>query len=88
MTGGDALRAMADAFNGRDWDRASELFGDHAEFVDVAMGVTTRGRDDLIAYAQSWATAFPDMTTEVVGATGDERFAAGEFISRGTHQAR
>jgi steroid delta-isomerase-like uncharacterized protein len=86
MSAGDTLRAMAEAFNARDWDRARDLLSDDFEFVDLAMGATTHGPDEFVASAQSWASAFPDMSIEVLATVDDERRAAGEFIGRGTHE--
>jgi steroid delta-isomerase-like uncharacterized protein len=81
----EILRALADAFNARDFDRARELVSDDLEFVDVAMGVTTSGPDGFIDYARSWANAFSDMQLEVLAAVADERHASGELVGRGTH---
>ena len=81
----DTLRALADAFNSRDFDRARELVSDDLEFVDLAMGVTIQGVDGFIGYAQSWATAFSDMQLETRAVVSDERYASGEFVGRGTH---
>src|SRR5207248_267855 len=49
-TNADILRAVADAFNARDFSTADELLSDDLVFVDVAAGVTTNGRDAFIGY--------------------------------------
>jgi steroid delta-isomerase-like uncharacterized protein len=82
----DLLRAVADAFNAREWNRAGELMSDDVEFEDVAAGVILRGADGFVSYAQSWAGAFPDMRIETLAVFADETFVAGEFRGSGTHQ--
>ncbi len=81
----EILRALADAFNARDFDRARELVSDDLEFVDHAMGVTINGPDGFIDYARSWANAFSDMQLELLAVVADERHASGELVGRGTH---
>jgi len=80
------LRALADAFNARAWERAGELMSDDVEFEDVAAGVSLRGPDGFVGYAQSWAGAFPDMRIETLAVFADETYAAGEFKGGGTHE--
>lgn len=81
----DIVRALADSFNAREWDNARKYLSDDLEFVDLAMGHTTHGPDEFLAYAQGWAGAFSDMQLEVRSAIGDDNHAAGEFVGRGTH---
>lgn len=87
MPGSNAeiLRAMAEAFNARDWGRARELVSDELEFVDVAMGQTIHGPDGFVEYVRMWAGAFSDMKIETLATVADKRYAAGEFVGRGTH---
>lgn len=82
----DLLRAVADAFNAREWDRAGELMTDDVQFEDVATGVSLRGPEGFVGYAQSWAGAFPDMRIETVSVVADGTHVAGEFKGGGTHQ--
>lgn len=79
------LRELADAFNARDFDRAASLLSDSLEFKDMAAGVTTQGAAGFLAYAGAWTKAFSDMHMETLAVVGDGRYAAGEFIGRGTH---
>ena len=81
----DILRALAEAFNARDYDRARELVSDEVEFVDVAAGETARGHDEFIEVLRTWAGAFSDMEIEPLVLVADETYAAGEFVGRGTH---
>ena len=81
----DLIRGLADAFNARDWDRARQYLSDDLAFTDVAMGHSTQGPDDFLAYAQVWANAFSDMQLDLRAAVGDESHVAGEFVGRGTH---
>jgi steroid delta-isomerase-like uncharacterized protein len=37
------------------------LFSPDIEFIDLAQGVTIKGREELLAYGQGWVTAFSDI---------------------------
>src|SRR5438309_11209076 len=82
----DLIRAVADAFNAREWDRVTEFVTDDLEFEDVAAGVSVSGPGAFAGYAQGWASAFPDMAIETLSVVADETRVAGEFKARGTHE--
>ena len=84
-TNADLMQGLADAFNAREWDRVTEFVTEDLEFEDVAAGVSLTGLDAFVGYAQSWASAFPDMTIETLSVVGDETHMAGEFKGGGTH---
>jgi steroid delta-isomerase-like uncharacterized protein len=85
-SGAEILREVVDAFNARDFSNAHEHLSDDLEFVDVAAGATTKGRDAFIGYAQSWIGAFPDMKMTLLAVVADEQHVAGEFRGGGTHE--
>ncbi|HET8629520.1 MAG TPA: ester cyclase [Thermomicrobiales bacterium] len=77
-------RAINDAYNARDFDRAAELTAPDAEWVNVATGQTFRGPEGARQFLAGWAGAFPDSTVETTYALGGERGATLEFVGRGT----
>lgn len=77
-------RAINDAFNARDFDRAAELTAPDAEWVNVATGQTFHGPEGARQFLAGWAGAFPDSVVETTYALGGERGATLEFVGRGT----
>ena len=49
-------------FNDTDWDGWKGLIADNATMEDMAVGKKCIGVDEVLGYAQSWKTGFPDMT--------------------------
>ncbi|HYJ80105.1 MAG TPA: ester cyclase [Longimicrobiaceae bacterium] len=73
-----------DAFNRRDFAYTAAASTDDVEVLNVPTGQVFRGKEELIGFLQSWATAFPDGTIEVANVIAGENGAAAEFIARGT----
>ena len=78
-------RAMYDAFNERDYDRAAALVTDDAEIVSTPTGEIQRGPAGMRTMMQGWATAFPDSQIEVTHLAVSGNSAVVEFTGRGTH---
>lgn len=86
MAGEEAVvRTVYDAFNDRDFDRASSVVSDDAEWTNVPTGETLRGRDGLRQFLQVWDDGFPDGRIEVSSVKSGEGFAVVEFVGRGTN---
>lgn len=48
-------------FNDADWDAWKEFISDDATMEDMAVGKKCSGSNEVLGYAQSWKTGFPDM---------------------------
>lgn len=76
---------LYDAYNTRDFDRASALFTEQAELRNVATGEVLRGPGGYVQAARGWASAFPDGRIEVAGVEAADAVATVEMVWRGTH---
>lgn len=56
----DVVKASTEYYNNRDFDRWLACFAIDAMLVDLAQGVTATGRDEIMAYGQSWIDALSD----------------------------
>lgn len=74
-----------DAFNNRDFARASQYVANDAEFVNVASGEVFRGPDGFRRFQENWARAFPDGAVEITRVVADDMSAVVEYVGRGTH---
>lgn len=79
------VRSVYQAFNQRDFDRASESYADELELRNLATGELLHGRHGYVQHARGWAAAFPDSRIEIVRLTADAESAAVEYVLRGTH---
>jgi ketosteroid isomerase-like protein len=56
----DVVKASTEYYNSRDFDRWLGCYAPDASFVDLAQGVTAKGRDEILAYGQGWVDALSD----------------------------
>lgn len=59
------VRALFDAFNDGDLDRAAGTVTEDFELLDLAMGLSLHGREGLRDWLQMFRTALPDARTEI-----------------------
>lgn len=76
---------LYDAFNERDFDRASELLAEDAELRNLATGEVLRGAGGYTQAARGLASAFPDGRIEVARVEVTGGAATVEMVWRGTH---
>lgn len=79
-----ALQEMQN-FNRRDFDAIERTALPDLTMINVATGEVFHGPKGLRAYAERWATAFPDSKVEVESVTGGPDGYVVEFIGSGTH---
>ena len=56
----DGGKASTEYYNSRDFDRWLACFAADGTLVDLAQGVTATGRNEIMAYGQSWIDAMSD----------------------------
>ncbi len=56
----DVVRASTEYYNSRDFDRWLACFAADGTLIDLAQGVTATGRNEIMAYGQSWIDAMSD----------------------------
>jgi steroid delta-isomerase-like uncharacterized protein len=56
----EIVRAWSDLYNSREWDKWLSMVSPDIEFIDLAQGVTAKGRDEMLAYGKGWSDAFSD----------------------------
>ena len=82
----EVARALYEAFNDHDLERAGALAADDVEFLDVPTGRTAQGPEGFMDGMRMWIRACPDARVEVVELfAGEEGSVAAEFVGRGTH---
>src|SRR3954451_4544956 len=79
------VRKLFDGFNNHDLDQAVADVADEFELVDIAAGMTFRGKDGCRQWLQGFLTGLPDAHAEItnVAEAGDWVFS--EHTGRGTH---
>jgi steroid delta-isomerase-like uncharacterized protein len=80
-----AIQALVDAANAKDWDHVREVMSEDCVFEDVARGITVQGGDGFARYMQGFEGSFSDMRLEVVSSVGDGERESAEILSRGKH---
>ena len=79
-------RAVYEAFNDQDLDRAGALAAEDIELVDVPTGRTLRGPEGFKDGMRAWIRACSDASVEVVEMIpGEGGSVTTEFVGRGTH---
>ncbi|MEX2571197.1 MAG: ester cyclase family protein [Gemmatimonadota bacterium] len=78
-------RAMYEALDAREFERASARVADDVLVLNIATGDVYRGRTGFLEFARGWATALPDVRFQLlkIGSTGDRVVA--EYEMEGTH---
>ena len=79
-------RAVYEAFNDHDLERAGALAAEDMELVDVPSGRTMRGPEGFMDGMRAWIGACSDASVEVVEMiAGEGDSVTAEFVGRGTH---
>jgi steroid delta-isomerase-like uncharacterized protein len=79
------VRALNQAFNDHDVDRAVELSTEDVEFQNVPWAMTASGKSGLRQALSGWIEAFPDVTVEITNLVASESAAAYEYDFVGTN---
>ena len=80
-------RQMMDAVVARDFATLRDLYHPDYVYWSSDSDEEQKGADAGVAVAETFTTAFPDMTFEIVQSAEDGDRAIIEFVARGTHQA-
>ena len=78
--------AAIDEFNERDWKRFGELHAETVVLTAPSLAEPAHGRPAVKEWAQTLATAFPDLHWEPVRSFGQDKEVFVEMIATGTHQ--
>ena len=79
-------RAVYEAFNDHDLERAGALAAEDVELVDVPSGRTMRGPEGFMEGMRAWIRACSDARVEIVEMiAGEGGSVTTEFVGRGTH---
>lgn len=79
-------RAVYEAFNDHDLERAGALADEDMEIMDVPSGRTVRGPEGFADSMRLWIRACPDANVEIIELiTGEGGAVTVEFVGRGTH---
>jgi steroid delta-isomerase-like uncharacterized protein len=80
------LQGYMDAWNAHDAGRVAAYYTDDAQYEDVAMGIISRGKEQIKQFAEATFRSSPDLKFELVsGFVAGDR-AASEWVMSGTHQ--
>lgn len=82
----DTARAVIEAFNAKDWDRARATITPDFDYDEVATGRRLSGADAALDAWRGWAGAFPDSkgSYRALHAAGDDTVTV-EVTWSGTH---
>lgn len=80
------IRDFFNAFEKKDFDRASSFLAPNAEFRVIGMDKPLRGPKEIIESCGEWDRAFPDMKSELVNVISSNNYVVVEEINRGTHK--
>src|SRR6201989_663423 len=81
-----ALGEWAAAWSAGDADRLASIFTDDCLYEDGTMGVLTRGKAELKAFADGIFAAIPDFTVELSSLFTSGPWAGLEWAMSGTHR--
>jgi steroid delta-isomerase-like uncharacterized protein len=81
----DLARTLYDIYNRRDFDAGEAHIADDFEWLNVATGLTLRGRAGYREFVEGWAAAFPDSSLEITNMIGNGDDVVAEFTATGTH---
>ena len=81
-----ALEEWAAAWSAGDPDRLASIFTDDCVYQDETMGVLTRGKAELKAFADGIVAAIPDFAVELSSRLTAGPWAGMEWIMSGTHR--
>jgi steroid delta-isomerase-like uncharacterized protein len=78
-------RTVYEAFNDRDFERASALMSGDGEWVNVPTDERFEGPEGIRRDLEQWANAFPDGRVEITKVRVGDDWAVVEFTGRGTN---
>lgn len=78
------IEAWAEAWSTRDIEKLASLFTDDCIYEDVALGMVSRGKQELRAFAEGVFATMPDFKLELTSRFATEKWAAMEWIMSGT----
>jgi steroid delta-isomerase-like uncharacterized protein len=82
-----AAKALIEAYNDKNWDRARAAITPDFLYDEVATGRTITGRDATVEAWQGWAEAFPESKGSFHGAhVADDGTVTLELTWTGTHR--
>ncbi len=82
----EIVRALFEAFDDGDLDRAAALVSDDFQLTDVAADRTFHGTTGCREWLEIFRTALPDARTELVNIFAEGDRVASEHVGRGTHR--
>lgn len=77
------VRRCTELYNGRDLDAWLQCLAEDAEFVDLAQGVTAKGREQIRAYGQGWIDTLSDAAYTEVRLTETTDGVLNQFVAAG-----
>jgi steroid delta-isomerase-like uncharacterized protein len=78
-------RAFIEAWDSHDMNRLNSLFAEEFVYLEVASGRSYSTRDALSNYGNATIAGIPDSKFYVVSVVANEKFAAVEWIWKGTN---
>ena len=78
-------RAIYDAFNQGDVERALQGASEEVEIVFMPTGQIFHGRQGFADFMRDHKTAFPDVRIEVTNQIAADNYVVNEFVAHGTH---
>jgi len=81
----ELARALYDAFNQRQFDRALALCDDRCTISVIPTGQTFRGPNGMRQYMQGWVSAMPDCQVSLRKQFATENCVVNEFHGHGVH---
>ena len=78
-------REFIDAWDSHDIDKLCSLFADEFVYLEVASGRNYSIKSNLYSYANLTIVGIPDTKFEIVSVMANEKFAAVEWIWKGTN---
>jgi steroid delta-isomerase-like uncharacterized protein len=80
-------KALIEAYNDKDWERAKASLTPDFVYDEVATGRKVKGIDDTLDAWKGWARAFPDSKADFQGAhVAENGTVVLELTWKGTHQ--
>lgn len=78
-------RAFIEAWDSHDMNRLNSLFADEFVYLEVASGRSYSTEEALANYGNATIAGIPDSKFEIVSVMANEKFAAVEWIWKGTN---
>ncbi len=78
-------RLYEELWNARDFDGMLRHASADIECLEVATNTARQGHEGYRAFAEGWATAFPDARVEIRRVIANDNGVVVEFVGHGTH---